>query len=402
MLRKWFVLRDPTASTEGGGEKATQLKPSPSSGVPHPEKQMPESLKDVTFNAAEDFEVEQLPPQKEEKVEKKEEKVETALKASKEDKVAEEKVEKKEEKKEVSILKPPTKGEEKKEAAPAKGKIIELPQKGEKVTRDYSGFSDAEVTHLKQMSDGAYKFTTELLKERKELSKLKDTTYLQDPQAYRLDPRFQKLQVDKHYAQKEADHWRNQIALIKEGKPWREIVGFDDKTGAPQFGPERSATPQDEEAVRLAMNQCFGTVSQLDAQGQQYVSKYKEAINSDMQAIDTVMKERFSWEADPKLLDYTISVDGGERSVRQIRQDIASVFPVYMQNHPAVRASGNLMVALMVAQAELASLKGAAAVTAIKEDEQEEVEPTSEHKPKNGGKGKAIHGVVEFKEEPIV
>src|SRR6267378_910184 len=140
------------------------------------------------------FKVEQLPVKKVEEVEKKEEKKEELKKEEPK-------------KEEVKIG-----SEVKEETAP----VIDLtkpivPAGTQPKQRDYTSFNAEETKILKAMSNEAFAYTSNLIKQNKELSGLKDASYLQHPNAYVLDPRFQEEQQNIQYFQQEAAYWQQQL-----------------------------------------------------------------------------------------------------------------------------------------------------------------------------------------------
>ena len=395
-------------------DKPVHLAPSPSSGVPHPSKPVPEEIAKTEFKddftGVDDFHPEQLPVRTPTEAEQKildEKKAVKEAKPTKE--VTDVKLEIKptDEKKTEETpqfpkyLKPPKDGKVEKETTKGTGKEVIKPIVPTKIVRDYSGHSSEEVAAFKQMSDEGYALTKKLIQENRELAKLKDTTYLQHENAYVLDPQFQSLQVDASYAQREGDYWKEQLVLMQTGKAWKPILKWDEN-GNPVVGPERQPTTADEEQVRLFMSTCYNNAQQIKGKLQEYPTKYQSTIQSDLQAVDIECKRRFSWEQDPKLLEYSLPIEyeDGVRdvSIKQIREDFASLFPVYLRNHPAVRVGGNLMVALRIGYAELAEIKGNKQVEQTISDEASRVEPSSAAKP---AQQKApVHGITEFKDLP--
>jgi hypothetical protein len=388
-------------------------------------REAPEDARKMTFSV-EDFDVEQLPEKKDKK-----ESVEEVLKTdpknkeikeddstNKDDKGGEKNKEQEEVvveqgKEDASVvedesktkglpkgLKPPVTAlkEEVVEGGEKKEVIKKITPVQGKVQRDYTGHTDEEVTAFKKMSDEGYTFTKKLITENKELAKLKGSTYLQHEQAYVLDPDFQKMQTDQYFANKEASYWKDQLILMDLGKPWKPIERWDQQ-GNPVLGAERQPTKADEEQVRMYMNNSFNVANQLSSAIQQYPSRYKDRVKNDMSLINQERANRFAWVSDPKLLDHTVNIEGlGDRSIKQVREDFAKLFPEYLRPHPAVEIAADLMVSLRLAQGELAELQNGKTVESIKEKEQEKVEPSSRQKPR--GEGKKTHGVTEFSALP--
>jgi len=285
-----------------------------------------------------------------------------------------------EEKKEEpnAILKPPA--SEKKEAAKGeeKVKLFVPPGKEEKKARDYSGFTPEEQTHLKQMSNEAFTFTSNLIKQ---LASLKDASFLQHPDAYTLSPEYRETQTAIQFAVKEGNYWRDALANVKKGEAITPITGWDDK-GNPVLGAEIQPNEQVEEAVRAAMQNCFAVAQQKQGSLNQVQKTFQDRVKSDLQMIQSERARRFGWVSDPKILDYTIQVDGiGEMTVGQIRNSFIDLFPPYLRNNPGTETAADLFVALRIQAAELAQALNGKQTEAIKKEEVARAEPSSETKP---------------------
>lgn len=418
------------------GGNGVGLKPSPSSGVPHPAKPVPEEIKKTTFNDdinVGNYEPVQLPertvtPKVEAPKEKKEAKEEiapegggtqgsegngseppvkeVAASAAPEDNgdketnkenaqapAPEQKVETEQgaEKKEDGInkfLKPPvSKGAEKKD------------EKGvtQGQARDYSGYTPEETALLKQMSNPAFELASKAIKENKELSKLKSTTYLQHEQAYILDPEYQREYQQMANVQKEFQHWQEQLIAIDGGKKWKPLKGWD-KDGNPVYDAERDPSKMDEENVRRWANNCDQAARQLQGKLAAAPTLYKNRVTQDTQAIENERKNRFAWVANPELMEHSIKVGDQDVPLKKIREDYVNLYPPYMRSHPALAAGGDLLIALQLANAEIQELKGAQQVKQIKQEEEGRVEPSSRQAPR--AQAKPIHGVKTFEALP--
>lgn len=302
------------------------------------------------------------------------------------------------------ILKPPV----------AKTGAAEQPKTGrEKVTtiglpvktqRDYTGFSDSEVSAFKKMSDEGYDLASRVIKENRELKKLEGSTYLQHEHAYILDPEFQQKNLVVQRSSGEAEHWRQQLILAEQGKPVHDIKGWDTRTGQLVIGQEYPPNAQLTESIRERLYACNNAIAQNKQQLDTFPQKYSERIKQDSQVIENEIKSRFAWEQDPKLMDHTLSIefDDGPRdlSLKQIKDDFTSLFPLYLRQNLGVRVAANMMIALKIQDAELRQLKAGAQVTEIQREERRLVEPTSEHKVAPS-LTKPTNGVVEFGGDPV-
>lgn len=302
------------------------------------------------------------------------------------------------------FLKPPKgkEGEAAKAAEASKATIKPIVPSS-KVVRDYNGYTAEQVSAFKKMSDEGYKLATELIKQNKELQTKANTPYIQHPQAYVLDPGFQQVRTDLSFAQKEANYWEQQLVNMDAGQELVPITGFDSKTGEPILGAPIKPSKALEEKVRIMIHNCYNAAQQLNNKLQEYPTKYKETVSKDLEAIDSYRKQQFGWVNNPELLDYSIEVEGlGERTLKQVREDVTSILPQWMQTHPLATVVGDLVIALRLKQAELAERQEVQQVADVKKKEADLVEPGSKGKPSSQGRGEKVHGVSEFKVDPAL
>lgn len=228
------------------------------------------------------------------------------------------------------------------------------------------------------MSRQSREYVAKMIDENKQLSTLKDSNYLQHEQGYTLSPDFQKLQNKTYLAQTEAKCWEASLLNIKAGKPIQEITGFS-PNGEPIFDKAHTATDADEIRITNNLYACNQAAQQLSEQLQSFPQQFKQRIGQDLQTINEVQKEKFAWVADPKLLDYSITVDGqGEQKLKDIKNNFKSVFPSYLANSVAVDVASNLMVSLMIQSAELKEARNGQQIEQIKRQEVQRGEPSSD------------------------
>jgi hypothetical protein len=335
-------------------------------------------------------------------VKKDNEKPELVIKSPTDDKKVEEikkeepkKDEKKEEVKKdepKSVLKAPT--EVKKEDAKVEDKSKEQEKSGsiKPITPvkehkdgqdafDYTGFTPQEQINLKNMSRQSREYAANLIKENKGLAALREATYLQHDQGYTLSPEYQQLQSKGYFAQTEGQCWEQALLAIKAAKKFRDITGFD-KNGKPVLSEERE--PSDADEIRIAGNlsACTNAVQQIGGQLQTFPQRFKQQIQSDLQAVEAVRKERFAWVADPKLLEYSVNVEGsGDKKLKDIKSDFKSMLPIYWQSSPIAEVASDLFVAMIIQGAELREAKNGQTVAQIKNDELKRGEPSSDTQP---------------------
>lgn len=301
----------------------------------------------------------------------------------KEDKKPEDKKEDKKEDGMSRFMKPP-KGQEKKGEEKKKADAV-----------DYNDLPDNERENLKHMSAITRESYAKLFRENRDLKKNKESTYYQHPEAYTLHPDYRSALADISAAEQEGQYWLSQLELCKLGKPIRGLTGRD-KNGNLVQGDEVPANDKIEEVLRSDMQKCFAVAEQRRGNVDTYKKNFQKSVQTDMVAIQTERANRFPWVADPKLLEYSIPTPDGDKPIKQIRNDIISVFPGYMRNTPAVEACADLMVALVLSKAENEELKRGKQVAETKVEEATRVEPSSSARGKADGNGKAIGGVSQF------
>jgi hypothetical protein len=115
---------------------------------------------------------------------------------------------------------------------------------------DYAKYAPQEVVNMKNMSRPSREAYAKLIDENKQLSSLKDATYLQHEQGYTLSPEYQETVQKQHSARIEGKAWENALLNIQSGKPYRNIVGFDQQGNA-RLGPEIQPVDGDGAAYRI-------------------------------------------------------------------------------------------------------------------------------------------------------
>lgn len=293
-----------------------------------------------------------------------------------------------------SILKPPAgKVTDKEKSKDAPTQKVISPKDIKPGARDYTGHTSEEVAALKGMSNEGYSFAKKLLTEKKELEKLKDSSYLQSPDAYRLDPQYRAIQSDAHFAGKEYAYWQEQLALVKSGKPCREVTGYDEK-GNFIFGAEVQPTDQVEEQLRMRMNSALQTAQGFQQKAQQFGQTYQQRVVNDLELIESERKSKFAWRQDPELLKHSIEIEGkGDTTLEQIHNDFVSLFPPYQRNQPGVQVAGDLMVALQIQAVQIRQATAGQAIAEEKKEELQRAEPGSIVKPIAQ---QSVHGVESF------
>ena len=257
-------------------------------------------------------------------------------------------------------------------------------------SRDYTGYTDDQVKALKVMPNAAFDVAKVIFKERNDLEGLKTATYLQNPEAYRLDPQYNKAQADIAYASAESQIWQQQLTAIKSGKEWTPFRGWD-KNNQPVFDAPRAASPEDEEDVRLRVMQSNQLTQQFTGAAQQLQQSFAQRVQGDNQAINKLQAEKFGWVADPKLMANTVEIPGiGKQTIAQIKSTFLNQVPQYHQSSIGFDVASNMFVALQLYGQEITSLRSQLKLAEAKQGEILRAEPTSEARAQasNGGKSK--------------
>lgn len=283
----------------------------------------------------------------------------------------------------AKYLKAPKAGEDK--SKPAKGQADATEQ------FDYAGYSEAEVTNLKNMSRQSREWVANLHKEANELRKNKDGSYLQHPSAYTLSPEYQSLQEDATYAVKEATYWSEQLQNVKDGKDVIPLAGWN-ADGSPKFGAAVKPSDKVEEILRMNVNNAYNVARDMKGKLETFPTKFKTQYSNDVRAINAERAKRFPWTSEPSLLKHTMDVDGQEKSIEQIRSDFLSLFPPYMRQELGTNVAADMLVGLVLRDIENKDLQSKAGVVNTLKNEEELVEPTSKAKVQEAGKPK--HGKV--------
>ena len=248
------------------------------------------------------------------------------------------------------------------------------------VQRDYAGYSADEQAVLKQMSNPAFEFTSKLIKKAKELEPLKDAHYLQTEDGYMLTPEYKSLAADAYYAETEGQYLMQCLEQIGLGNKWRPMTGWT-KAGEPIFGPEREPTAIEAEKIRVDLSKISGIAQQAQAKMQVLPQQFRQRIQQDNQMIQQEQEKLFEWVKNPAILDSKVPVGGGvEHTIREMKENVKSMFPSYHRNSVGVEAASNLFVALKIYAAEIMDLRKQLEVTTIKKEEAINQEPKGDKK----------------------
>ena len=246
---------------------------------------------------------------------------------------------------------------------------------------DYSKYAPQEVVNMKNMSRPSREAYAKLLDENKQLSSLKDATYLQHEQGYTLSPEYNEISQRQYFARTEGQEWEKALLNIRSGKPFRDITGFD-ANGRPILSEERQPTDRDEIRIQSNLTACSQAVNQITAQLQTYPAQFKQRIQADLSTIQQERNQRFAWVQDPKLLEHSVEIEGrGDVKLKDIKNDFKSIWPSYLANTPGVEVAADLFIAMQIQAAELREARNGQQVAQIKQQEISRGEPSDDNRP---------------------
>lgn len=261
--------------------------------------------------------------------------------------------------------------------------------------RDYSIFSPEVAEQLKKAPNQVFDLVKREALAKKELEvKLTDTTkkleeaskgivklpdnYIEHPQAYVFDPQYSKIRASKSLAEKQADHYMNQLARIESGEPWQDITGLDEQ-GNFTFQEYQEATIQEKEQIRQKILELRGEAKQADQLINnlrvQHVTKHKALTG----AIDAKLKEHCPWLKDDKMFTETkIPYWNGKEMVDMSLKEIGE----YSEKQLAAVGSNvlvpvvkNLQIALAISNAKVMAFESQKQVTQQIQQDKSTAEP---------------------------
>lgn len=272
------------------------------------------------------------------------------------------------------------------------GPITAAPKGAEGVPFDYTGFTDMQVQHLKKMSNEAREYAVSVIKENRELSKLKGGEFLQHPEAYTLSPEFRELREQSFYAGQEAMHWEEQLIKIRAGQEWQNISY--DPNGKMVVGPLQKPDGRIELRVQEALMKCRSVAERAEHSAQQLQTQYGERVKQDAAAINTIRAQSFGWVADPKGLEQKVDIGGGkEKTVKQIREDFLSMVPLYLRDTVGFQVAADCFAGIQIYGQTIRALESETKIAQIKTEEVRRAEPSATERPQTGG---AVNGIKEF------
>lgn len=271
--------------------------------------------------------------------------------------------------KKVAPVADTTKQDDKKDEKKEDSQQITLPRKDDKkdttqkkddkkpAQRDYSGYSEAEVEVLKQMSNPAFEFATSRLKELKELRDKKPDSYLQHPQGYILSPDYNEAVQNHNLAQFEYNHYKTQLINLRAGKKWTRVLGYK-ADGSAVLSEQQDPTEEADVELSGLVNYAQQLQNQFSQKADQVRQGYTRNVEASVSALNTERAKRFEWVAKPELLDSKIEIEGmGEVPVKKVIEDFKSFFAPHFRGSPILDLTADMFVAVQLLKNQIKGLQ---------------------------------------------
>lgn len=291
-----------------------------------------------------------------------------------------------------SLLKPPGSSKAKDEG---KGDTSVIEQ------FDYKDYTPQETEYLKNMSRPARNFASNLIKQNRELAKVKVDSYHQHPNAYVLHPEFQQLNINVHKASMEEQFWATQLEKCKKGEKVRDLAGYNQQ-GELVSGNEIEPNSSIEEKIRVNMMQTSQMASKFRNDLQNFPKQYQNNTNNVFKGIEEHRHQYFDWVKNPELMEYEFTdKNGATTSVKDARNKFLNIWPSFMRQDKGVQVAADLMVALILSDAQNAELLKGKQVADIIKEEGKRVEPSSQIRP--GRQPESVNGSpTMFHDDPVL
>lgn len=166
-------------------------------------------------------------------------------------------------------------------------------------TRDISQLPPELAPHARQMSNAAFAALLEYHKAREaklreaetSVNGLKNATYYQHPEAYKLTPEYTKLSFQANQQSTIQQYWQQALATLEEGQPIRDLVM--DKDGNLSLGQELQPSPALKASVMNALSVAISergkAQGQLEAFSRTYSDQYRQFDDTLGQIEQTVL-----------------------------------------------------------------------------------------------------------------
>ncbi len=253
------------------------------------------------------------------------------------------------------------------------GEVV-APTDATKPKRDYTGFSDEQISVFKEMSHSAFNYVAPRIRELNEAKRTLEEqktklaslstekrglpeSYYENPNGFLLSPDFTSAANELQVASNVQSHWQKQLSNIRKGLDWQDL---DIKDGSPVLGVKYKADADSEAAVATYLQHAVGQVR--DVQGK--VVNIQQNFKQKHENAAAIVKE-----ANTKWFG---KFDEANNPHKAELDNIRNMVPIEFRNHPmtelAVRAS--LTAALLQRAFNQLNTENATAIAASKKTEE--------------------------------
>jgi hypothetical protein len=266
--------------------------------------------------------------------------------------------------------------------------------------RDYTQFPEELRQRLKHFNNKAFDFVAKELYPRltkseaalttaqkqledaqKGITKLPDN-YYENPQAFTLDPEFQKISANYDKASFEAEFWTQQLERIESGETFQKLLGY--RQGQPVYSEQAKPTARDKVEISSFLNSALNYQRDFETQAKalqkNYVSVHKGAADK----VQETMAKFIPWEKDSALLNEKIAVNGGQKTIKEIYEQFMGFVPPQFRSSVMSKAWANLMIVNLIQGNRLAEFDSANKVANTNAQHQAKAQPVGS---KAGGGG---------------
>jgi hypothetical protein len=241
--------------------------------------------------------------------------------------------------------------------------------------RDYSKFKPEHAAYLKNLPNHLFKKASEEflntykielenkeLKEKlqKQSSGQLPDSYYEHPQAFELTRQYQELKGQLEYDNFEERHWLSQLARVKKGQPWLNLIGYDEKTGQPQYQTinppqvEEGQNPQNDIDAEIKIQNHISNLQlqkrERETQLAVFKNQHQQTYEKSKQGIKSLESRFFKAFEDESKLDKAVKAD-----IQLAREALEKESPAFKDN-PLTSLLIKSYAALKVQQRQLIKL----------------------------------------------
>lgn len=181
------------------------------------------------------------------------------------------------------------------------------------------------------------------------LRELKDRTFFEHPEAYRLSPEYSEKSAMLSLVDRVANHWSKQLEAIESGSTQITPIEINDN-GELTEGAPIEVTPRVKAMVTTWLNKAIAERSELEEQLRNYPEQFKSGYDSFSKALKDVESRLFS------------KVDFKKPEIAKIYSMWNNLIPKQFHGHPHIELIVKLATALTLVT-QRAQMKNAGAFT---------------------------------------